>query len=372
VLIRPVLGAAVVMGVLALTATGAVFMAVHPTDTSGRLWHQLGGYSVALVMTILSGWLLWRYLLGGPVNRPTRTLLAAALILVVVVDLWQFSAKFVRLESSEADAVWTDARAIIGSTTSRVLPWGLSVFSQNGAIQSGLASVFGYVPLEPAALTTLVASVPDPRSTAYDVLGVEYVVSETPLDAFASGDRPLALAGQQGKAWVYRRSRVLPVARLVTRYEVIADREAAVARLHAADFDPAQTVILDEPPACAENLAAGDVGSAQIAKSAPGYWLVRTRSDGAALLIVAENDYPGWIAKVDGEPAEFHTAYTTSRAVCVPAGSHEVIMEFAPRNYIAGAAATLVSLLVVAAAAVRLNRSTAERPPVLPPRRRWL
>lgn len=30
-------------GFAALAATGAVFMAVHPTDTSGRLWHQVGG-----------------------------------------------------------------------------------------------------------------------------------------------------------------------------------------------------------------------------------------------------------------------------------------------------------------------------------------
>jgi hypothetical protein len=218
----------------------------------------------------------------------------------------------------------------------------------------------------------LAASVPDPRSNAYDVLGVEYVISETPLDSFVSGDRPLELAGQLGKAWVYRRNRVLPVARLLTQYEVIPDRNAAVARLHAADFDPALTVILDEPPACASDLTAVAAGSAEIASWGPGFWHLRTQSDGAAILVVAENDYPGWIVTVDGEPAEPLTAYTTARAVCVPAGSHQVIWEFAPRSYLAGGAATLASLLVVAAAAVRLRRPAPDRPPVLPPRPRWL
>ncbi|MFN2136665.1 MAG: hypothetical protein ACK2UK_11965, partial [Candidatus Promineifilaceae bacterium] len=220
-----------VLGVVAIAATGAVFMSVHPTDTSGRLWHQIGGYSAATLILLIGGALLWAYLTspGEQVNR--RTLLSLALIALTVTDMWLFAYKFVRLEPPTPDAFWRDARAYIGETEARVLPWGVSLFDQNGAMQVGLHSVFGYDSLEPAAHIALASSVPDPRSTAYDVLAARYVIAPTKLDDFAQGERPLTLLAHEGAAWIYERGRPLEVARLVYDSEVFADLAAAVERL---------------------------------------------------------------------------------------------------------------------------------------------
>ncbi|MCA9971761.1 MAG: hypothetical protein KC425_16160, partial [Anaerolineales bacterium] len=337
----------------ALAATGAVFMAVHPTDTSGRLWHQLGGYSMALLLLALGGGLLWAYLAADGARR--RRVWGGALLLLMVADMWLFAFKMVRLEPATADAIWLEAKAVIGDTPARVLPWGVTEFSQNFPLAVGLHSLFGYASMQPEDVIALAASVPDPRSSAYDVLGAEYVIASVPLDQYLEGERPLTLVAQQGGTYVYRRGRVLPVARLVGQTEVIAEPAAATARVHAPDFDPAATAILDETPPCAlPGEAAG--GEAEILEMAPGYWRIETTSAAPALLVLAETAYPGWQVRVDGERAEPLRAYTAVRAVCVPAGTHVVEWQFAPRIYWLGGGISLLALVLALLAGRRLGK----------------
>ena len=345
-----------ILGVAALTATGAVFMSVHPTDTSGRLWNQIGGYALATTILLIGGGLIWAYLGTGRKDARRRTWLAAALILLAVTDMWLFAYKFVRLEPPTPDALWVDARAVIGETAERVLPWGVSLFDQNGAMQVGLHSVFGYDSLEPAAHIALASSVPDPRSTAYDVLAARYVIAPTELEDFVEGDRPLTLLVHQGAAWVYERARPLPVTRLVYDFEVIADSAQAVQRVHDPEFDPATAVILDADPACAVGPAPAEQGTAEIRESTPGFWQITTQSETPTILVLAETAYPGWQVTIDNQPAETLTAYTTLKAVCVPAGEHDVVWRYKPVVYQIGGLITVAALLLVLLAAWRLYK----------------
>jgi hypothetical protein len=324
-------------------------MSVHPTDTSGRLWHQIGGYALATFILLLGGGLIWAYLVTPEKNERRRVLLGVALILVAISDMWLFAYKFVRLEPPTPDAFWIDARSAIGETTERVLPWGVSLFDQNGAMQVGLNSVFGYDSLEPADHITLASSVPDPRSSAYDVLAARYVIAPTELNDFDDGERPLTLMAQEGAAWVYERARPMPVARLVYEVEVIPDSGRAVQRVHEPDFNPASTAILSADPNCAIDPAPQELGTAKIVENSPGRWLIKTDSESEALLVLAETAYPGWEVSIDGRPAEFHTAYTTLKAVCVPPGTHEVAWAYAPTVYWVGGIVTFAALLLVLA-----------------------
>jgi hypothetical protein len=339
-----------VLGVTALAATGAVFMSVHPTDTSGRLWHQIGGYALATLILLLGGGLIWAYLITPANNERRRVLLGAALILLAVSDMWLFAHKFVRLEPPTPDAFWVDARSAIGETTERVLPWGVSLFDQNGAMQVGLNSVFGYDSLEPANHITLASSVPDPRSSAYDVLAARYVIAPTELNDFGDGERPLTLLAQEGAAWVYERARPLPVARLVYELEVITESAKAVQRVHEPDFNPASTAIVSADPNCNVGPAPQEGGTAEILENTAGHWLVKTESETGALLVLAETAYPGWGASIDGRPVELHTAYTTLKAVCVPPGTHEVLLTYTPTVYMIGGIVTIAGLLLLLAA----------------------
>jgi hypothetical protein len=347
-----------VIGFAALAAIGAVFMSVHPTETSGRLWHQIGGYALATVIMLLGGGLIWAYL-STPRNQERRQiLLAAALIVLAVSDMWFFAYKFVRLEPPTPDAFWLDARAVIGETTERVLPWGVSLFDQNGAMQVGLNSVFGYDSLEPAEHIALASSVPDPRSTAYDILAARYVIAPTELTDFDEGERPLSLLTHEGTAWIYERARPLSVARLVYSLEVIPDAGTAVQRVHEPDFDPVATAILAAEPPCELGSAPEQSGTAEILETAPGRWLIKTDSPSAALLVLAETAYPGWKVEIDGQRVKPLTAYTTLKAVCVPPGIHDVTWSYVPEIYwLGGVISTAAIILLLLAVYTLLKRN---------------
>jgi len=84
------------------------------------------------------------------------------------------------------------------------------------------------------------------------------------------------------------------------------------------------------------------------------------------MLIFCENVYPGWNARIDGEPAEILPANLFMRAVPVPAGRHRVEMTYAPRSFRNGAVISAATLTIVlagfAGAALRRWRRQTSRP----------
>lgn len=346
---RWLVGGTAVASLTSLAATGAVFAAQHPTETSGRLWHQLGGWGIAFVGIVVSGWLLVRYFAESDLVRKRWWL--GGLTLLLVADLWIFGFKLVGVGSTAVDPLWSDAKQIIGETELRVLPWGISIFEQNGAAQVGLGSVFGYNALEVGANIAFAASVPDPRSTAYDILGAGYVVATNPLQGVEEGERPLTLLGNTDRVWVYQRSRTLPLARLVTQAEIIPDAAVATARVHQPDFDPTTTAILEAEPDCA--LAGGEAGMAVVTEKSNGFWQIQTSSPTTALLVLSETAYPGWRVYVDGVEQEWDVAYTAVRATCVPAGEHTIEWRYQPRSYAIGGLLSLLGLVLVGTAVWR-------------------
>ncbi|HET6446496.1 MAG TPA: hypothetical protein VFI27_18150, partial [candidate division Zixibacteria bacterium] len=312
-ILRPVLrwllAAVLVCGVLAIAATGAVFISVHPTDTSGRLWHQIGGYAIALFVVLISGGLLWAYLTKRPSKGWPRLAILTALLAILLLDLWTFSYKFVRTDPIGPDQLWLDAKEIIGETNASVLPWGLSIFTQNGGMQVGLRSVFGYNSLAPGNHLALAASIPDPRSTAYDIIGTEFVISEAPLDQFSEGESGIVFVDESSSVKVYSRPSVLPIARMVHEVEVIPENQEAINRIHDPEFDPATTAILASDEECDIDPTSSTADRVEVVESRPRYWKIDSQSDSNGLIILAENAYPGWEVTIDGERAESLVAY---------------------------------------------------------------
>lgn len=341
--LRWLMGGTAVALLATLAAIGSQFAAIHPTAESGRLWHQLGGWSMALgglfCFWVVLGWGGW-----GQAARPWLGWSLAGLLLI---DLFFFGAPFIYTQHITPDSFWFGARDLIADQETpapgRVLPWGINIFAQNGAAQVGLASVYGYNALELGATSRLAASVPDPRATSFDILGARYVIAQSELAQFTEGEAGLHSIGVRG-AWVYKRPRALPLARLVYQAEVIGDTAVALARLHQPDFDPVQTAILAEEAACVGQMGAG---TADILDRGDGFWHLRTVSDTPALLVLSEAAYPGWSVMVDGQEAKWVTAYTAVRAVCVPAGEHLVTWHYRPTIFAWGGLLSAVGLFFV-------------------------
>lgn len=359
--LRGALAVVVIAAAAAIGTLGALFAAQHPAENSGRLWHQIGGVAWMMVIVLVVGGLLWWWTTADSQSRTQRRLLTGALTALVLIDLWSFGARLVQMEPVAPHLLWSDARQIIGEAEARVLPWGISIFEQNGAGQVGLQSIFGYNTLELEATTALVSSRPSPRSKAYDILGVGYVIATVPQDRYTEGERPLALIDHTDNVWVYRRAQTLPLARLLYRAEIIDDTAEAVARIHQPDFDPETAAILHQSPPCQLPGAADTGGSAQIAARRDGYWRIVTNSPAAALLIVAETAYPGWQVQIDGERVEWQVAYTAVRAVCVPAGEHVVTWTYRPTIFVLGGIISLAAMVATGAASLTLYRKRADK-----------
>ncbi|MFT5193072.1 MAG: hypothetical protein ACI9EW_000456 [Cellvibrionaceae bacterium] len=322
-------------------------------EALGRGWHQLGNVAVTGAV-LLAGLLLLRWLVAN-VHRPHLMRLGSiGLLLLLGTDLAFFGQKLIRAESMTPAPLWVEAASVPGLSQGRILPWGINIFEQNGAGQVGLRSIFGYNTLENGAITALAASVPDPRSKAYDVLGVTHVVSESGLEQFSNDDfgmgRGLVLVEQINTTRVYARPTTLPYARLVSQYEVIADAKQQLKRLHAADFDPASVVLLEAEPACADSSFNKEqqepVGTIVIVEQRGGYFAAEVTNAEPVLLIVSETFFPGWQALVDGDHRPVEQAYTALQAVCIPAGEHLIELRFRPVVFIWAGVFSLVGLLV--------------------------
>jgi hypothetical protein len=95
--------------------------------------------------------------------------------------------------------------------------------------------------------------------------------------------------------------------------------------------------------------ASSEPAEIHIEEYVSGHIVVEVVARQAGWLIVRERLYPGWRATVNGRPAELHEAQGLWQAVAVPAGSSRVVLSFRPRLVYAGAAVTILGLLVVAA-----------------------
>ncbi len=167
------------------------------------------------------------------------------------------------------------------------------------------------------------------------VLNVEYlmwpVTQYGPLDQVglpwvdqAEAVRATQMSGQLHEV-VYRLP-TLPRARLVSQAEVVPGL-AAVDRIMATDFDPATTATLDAPSPL--QLGGGTPqGEVRWQERSVDHMRLSVTTDRNALLIVADNWYPNWQAAVDGAPAPVLEAYHTLRAIPVPAGEHEVTLDY--------------------------------------------
>ena len=95
--------------------------------------------------------------------------------------------------------------------------------------------------------------------------------------------------------------------------------------------------------------ALGD-GSATLKKYAPNELHYSVETKGGGLLVFSEIYYPGWTATIDGKEADLGRVNYVLRALRVPNGKHEVVMEFRPKSvsitsYVAYGAIGIIVLL---------------------------
>jgi hypothetical protein len=207
--------------------------------------------------------------------------------------------------------------------------------------------------LRPSGLTHQLVSIAAPH--LLDFLNLNYIL--TPADVDLPADR-FELVGN-GPVRVYRNRHVMPRAVLVGRY-VVAQGDAAKRLLRRGEVDLTQMVVLNRRVNPADKPAAGGApGEARIERYEDDRVRIATTSERPRLLVLADAYVPGWVASVDGEPAEIHRANIGFRAVAVPAGQHVVEFRYRPRSVRIGFAVSMAGLAGIVAMFLRGRRFVA-------------
>jgi hypothetical protein len=161
----------------------------------------------------------------------------------------------------------------------------------------------------------------DPRFLAAD--NVRYLVISQEVQA------PMLREVFRGQsAIVYENTEALGRAWLVGE-AIPARPEQTMSILKGPRWDPRRNAVVETTAP----LALGGTalrGTAAVTTYAPERVEVRTEANAAALLVLADNWYPGWQATVDGRAAPIYRTNHTFRGVVVPAGRHSVVFTFDP------------------------------------------
>jgi hypothetical protein len=157
--------------------------------------------------------------------------------------------------------------------------------------------------------------------------------------------------GSPNRISILENRRVLPRAWLTHGVEVQPDTQLRLRRLQELSFDPATTVMLNQPLPAEMPLPPGaPVGGAdtvRIVSYEAERVEIESSSSAAGMLVLADQDFPGWNAYIGNQQVPVFTANHAIRAVYLPPGRHIVRFEYQPLWFQVGAALTLASVLTV-------------------------
>jgi hypothetical protein len=166
---------------------------------------------------------------------------------------------------------------------------------------------------------------------------------------------------------VYENLRAQPLAWIASEVRPISDADAieAVHRGQLPDgapFDPRRTALVDPDDGAAPGPFTAGAPTATVEQIADGRFVVNVSTTDGGYLVLSENIYPGWRARIDGAPANVRRTNLSMQGVVVPPGRHTVVFELVSNTQRAGVALSiggLVVCLVLLASDYRQTRNAA-------------
>lgn len=212
----------------------------------------------------------------------------------------------------------------------------------------GLSSVHGGSALVTSRYAAFVDRMDLSKERLMGLLNVKYVIAhkDEPVPA------TFPVVYEDEHLTIYENEAVLPRTFVVHKVEVIPSCQAILERLVSDDFDPQQTLILEQQP---PHLVVGtsslphDGNWARVVSYLPHEVVVEAKASQDGFLFLGDAYYPGWKAYVDGEEEKIYSADCLFRAVFLPRGEHRIEFRYEPLSFKIGLVITLLTLLVLCA-----------------------
>jgi hypothetical protein len=164
-----------------------------------------------------------------------------------------------------------------------------------------------------------------------DAINVRYVVAPRRV-ARQLRRHGLTEAGSRGGSMaLFRNDDALGPAWVVHGVRTVASEEEALDQVLGAEFDPRREAILETPLDAEYPLKAVlPPTPVVVRRPTPSVTEVFASTPAPGVLVLADACFPGWEARVNGEPAEISCANYLLRGVELPAGEHTVRFEYRP------------------------------------------
>lgn len=299
-----------------------------------------------VIAVLLLGLLRWA-------SRQSSPFILGAMLLLLTADLMLVSRSAIerapgRLGRSWLRPAWA---AALPATGVYRIDSSNSYFANVGELL-GVEDIRGISPLKPQALADLE---PLPLERRWQLLNVVYA-----LDPTVREDVPVTpiTSGESGASTLYRFEEALPRAWMV--YDVIEVRDPAAAMdvLQKADFAPEKTAVLQArlPRALDAISSPATAPDVEVSRESPARLTIDVNTAAPGLLVVSEWDYPGWRATRNGIPAELLTTNYALQGIMLPAGKHQVVLQYAPWDVPVGMGISLLTVVAGTLAALRGHR----------------
>lgn len=202
-------------------------------------------------------------------------------------------------------------------------PFGPMALERNQGAYDRIQSTEGYDPLVLQRVFPDMA-VDDHR---WDLMNVKWAITSSPTSS------------------VVTRPGYLPRVKLYYQADVLPDSQALQKLKTDSNYDFRNRILLEEQPL----LPIGPLDAnakALVTQYGMNEITTTVTSASNAMLFFSEIYYPAWKAYLDGKPVKLYRAFTTLRAVEVPAGTHSIVLRYESSAFAEGSMITIITLVV--------------------------
>jgi len=279
------------------------------------------------------------------------------LFLVSVVELTFYANKFLPYSTKDLFYPSTKITEFLTHDASifRVSTNDDRIFPPNISAVYGLQSPEGYDPLYPKTYAEFIGLVESANiepvkfnrivrpknigSNLYPLINAKYILS---FDNELQNSKPIF---SEGITNVFYNQKYLERAFFVQKVISVNSDIESKQSLLKKDFDPrSQAVVIGGNNV---SLKTNVDDKVNITNYEPNTVKINAKTTNDSFLVLLDNYFPGWKAKVNNIDTKIYRTNHTFRGVYIPAGENEIIFEYKPNSIIFGALVSLVSIILM-------------------------
>lgn len=230
-------------------------------------------------------------------------------------------------------------------TPSSNLLWNIPAFGGAHALQQAQ-----HVAIEPIIYNEILNKAPiDSGLRFVDVLGIRYVTgdSSNSNDSFKTVFEDAAT-----DVAVLENAAALPRFQVYAVHQFVDDWKEAIDVMQALDD---RVLIVERPSRSMAGERLPEVFSTNtesrisftVQEERATLYRIRLDAPNAGWFFLADANYPGWQARIDGERTRVYSAQVLGKAVWIPEGEHQLVLEFVPGAFRYGLGVSLMTLMAL-------------------------